>query len=156
MKQETRTNYRAKIAKDLYLEAVLDHLVEKTVASGVTLEEAELYVPSEWFQTLLRITTDDTTASGRVFLCQSILGEQWPVWASWAKVHQSQSHRAYSQDQRGRMIEHVWMASIDDIAAWNGFSGPDFSTTVRLYNTYKKDGLSEQELLMLCQALVRP
>lgn len=156
MKHEPRTGYRAKIAKDLYLEAVLDHLVEKTVASGITLEEVELYVPSDWFQTLLRITTDDTSASGRVFLCQSIIGEQWPVWASWAKVQKSQSRRAFSQDERGRMIEHVWMAAVDDVPAWDGFSGPDFSTTVRLYNTYKKDGLSEQELLMLCQALVRP
>ena len=156
MNQETRTTYRAKISKDLYLEAVLDHLIEKTVASGATLKEVELYVPSEWFQTLLRITTDGTSASGRVFLCQSILGEEWSVWASWAKVHNSQSQRAFSQDERGRMIEHVWMAAADDTAAWDGFSGPDFSTTVRLYNTYKKDGLSEQELLMLCQALVRP
>lgn len=156
MEHETRTTYRAKISKDLYLEAVLDHLVEKTVASGAALEEVELYVPSEWFQTLLRITTDDTMSSARVFLCPNSKQEEWPVWASWAKVHKSQSHRAFSQDERGRLIEHVWMASIDDIAAWNGFSGPDFSTTVRLYNTYKKDGLSEQELLMLCQALVRP
>jgi hypothetical protein len=156
MKQETRTTSRSKSTKELYLEAVLDHLVEKTVASGAALEELELYVPSEWFQTLLRITAGDTMSSARVFLCQSGKQEEWPVWASWAEVRQSQSHRAHSQDERGRMIEHVWMASIDDVAAWNGFSGPDFSTTVRLYNTYKKDGLSEHELLMLCEALVRP
>ena len=151
-----RTTSRLKSTKELYLEAVLGYLVEKTVASGATLEEVELYVPSEWFQTLLGITKDDTPASGRVFLCQSGNREQWPVWASWAQVHQSQSRRAHSQDTRGRLTEIVWMAAVADTAAWNGFSGPDFATTVRLYNAYKKDGLSEQELLMMCQALVRP
>ena len=151
-----RTTSRLKSTKELYLEAVLGYLVEKTVASGATLEEVELYVPSEWFQTLPGITKNDTPASGRVFLYQSGNREQWPVWASWAQVHKSQSQRAFSQDERGRTIELVWMASIGDVPAWDGFSGPDFATTVRLYNAYKKDGLSEQELLMMCQALVRP